>query len=175
MKATTTKRATKPALPKTRVTKPKKKYKRPGQGAMIKPKQIKKNPGVAGRKTVVLPIEQAEQWGFLQATHEDMAAMLGVSRKRISEEFTHGGLPDTEFVTLYKRGKAKSRMSLRKAMFNKAMEMESGSISIFTTKNMLGWTDKTEIQTDAEIIIRSELGPKPRFVQDLTKDPTARN
>lgn len=149
-------------------------YRKPGQGALVKPKQVKKNPGKPGRRTLVLPVDQAEQWGFLQATHDDMAAMMGIARDRISREFNTE--PPSEFVTLYEKGKAKSRLGLRKKMFNKAMDMDQPSISIFTCKNILGWTDRIDQHQNATVrVVMEEPDKVPRYLQDLTEDTAARN
>lgn len=150
-----------------------KKYSKPGEGATIKPKQVKKNPGKAGRRKIVLPVDQAEGWGYLHATHTEMAGLCGVSSKTIQREFESE--PETEFVQLYKRGQQKSKINLRRRMITKALDMDNAAISIFTAKNILNWTDKTEATNEQTVIVRNELGPKPRFAMDLTDDPGARN
>lgn len=176
-KKKSTARAVKPkpkAKAKPKAKRKMKNYSKPGEGAIVKPRFV----ATGNRERVELPIDQAEAWGFLNATQEDIASLCGVSRERVSREFAASGKdPDheTEFVSRFKAGKHKCRMAFRKKMISKAMDMDAPSITIFTAKNILGWTDKTESSNETTFVVRNELGPKPRFAMDLTKDPTAKN
>jgi len=73
-------------------------------GSLPKPKKV-------GRPKIELPVEMAHGFGQLGLTFDDMADLLGISRRTVAREFSEGEASD--FVTEYRKGRANTNRSIR--------------------------------------------------------------
>ena len=90
----------------------------------------------AGRKPVNVDLGKLEKLCGLQCTDEDLAGFLGVSVRTIERRRRR----EASFAAAMERGRAKGRVSLRRALYLQATQ---GKISawIFLAKNLLGYRD----------------------------------
>ena len=87
------------------------------------------------RPKVKIDLAELEKLCGMQCTDEEVAAFLGVSTKTIERR-----RQVKQFREVMDRGKAKGRVSLRRALFRL---MNNGNIAaaIFLSKNLLGYKD----------------------------------
>jgi hypothetical protein len=94
----------------------------------------------AGRKRIEIDLEQLERWCALQCTDEELAAAFSVSTRTIESR-----RKDSEFAQAMERGKAKGRISVRRAQMK---QLEAGSVpmAIWLGKQLLGQRDLTPLE-----------------------------
>ena len=98
-----------------------------------------KRPG-AGRKSVKIDLDQLERLSALQCTDEELAAVFGVSTRTIE-----GRKKQPQFAQAIERGKAKGRISVRRAQM-KQLEAGNSAIAIWLGKQLLGQRDVTPLE-----------------------------
>ena len=94
----------------------------------------------AGRKAISIDLVELEKLCSLHCTDEDLAAFFGVSVRTIE---TRRKKP--EFSEAMNRGRAKGRISLRRAQM-KLVEKGNAPMSIWMGKQWLGQRDVTPIE-----------------------------
>jgi hypothetical protein len=94
----------------------------------------------AGRKRIEIDLEQMEKLSALQCTDEEMAALLGVSTRTIESR-----RKDPEFAQAMERGKAKGRISVRRAQM-KLLDAGNAPMAIWLGKQMLDQRDVTPLE-----------------------------
>ena len=90
----------------------------------------------AGRKPVSIDMEQLERVCGLQCTHEEVAALFGVTVRTIERRCQR----EPAFADVMKRGRAKGRISVRRELFQQAAKGNAQAL-IFLAKNELGYRD----------------------------------
>ena len=108
---------------------------------------------MARPKGTIIPFERLEfdSWDILntalsyQATMAECASLLEVSEHtliaRIREKF------DVTFLQYRDRFVNKNKVKFRQELFKMAISGKSPAVSIFYAKNVLGMSDKVEVQT----------------------------
>jgi hypothetical protein len=94
----------------------------------------------AGRKIVNIDFDELEKLCSLQCTDEEIAAWFGVSVRTIE-----GRRKQPEFAEVMNRGKAKGRISVRRAQM-KLLDAGSGTMGVWLGKQLLGQRDVTPIE-----------------------------
>ena len=89
----------------------------------------------AGRKPVQMDLVQLEKLAALQCTDEEIAAWFGVSARTMEKR-----RQQPEFAGALKRGRARGRISVRRAQM-KLLAEGSASIAIWLGKQLLGQRD----------------------------------
>ena len=89
----------------------------------------------AGRKAVKIDLAELEKLASLQCTDEEIACFFRVSTRTIERR-----KKKPAFAEAMERGRAKGRMSVRRALYSQAA---NGNIAatIFLAKNLLGYKD----------------------------------
>ncbi len=114
--------------------------------------------GSRGRPSVHIDLSQLENVCALQATDEEIAAYFRVTQKTIQrrkaskqllelvDEKTKEKFVGT-FVDIMERGKARGKVSVRRALFAIAAGGKHGAAAaaIFLAKNLLGYRDVKEV------------------------------
>src|SRR5947209_13953068 len=111
------------------------------------------------RPKVKIDLAELEKLCGMQCTDEEVAAFLGVSTKTIERR-----RQVKQFREVMERGKAKGRVSVRRALFRLA---NNGNIAaaIFLAKNLLGYKDVIENEHSKPeggaltLVVRSVLQP----------------
>jgi hypothetical protein len=98
-----------------------------------------KRPG-AGRKEVPMDLAELEKLCALQCTDEEIAAWFGVSTRTIEQR-----RKQPEFAEVMRRGKAKGRISVRRAQM-KLLEAGNGAMGVWLGKQLLGQRDVTPVE-----------------------------
>lgn len=91
-----------------------------------------------GRPKAKIDPHQVEQLSAIFCTPEEIAAVLGCSRDTL----------DRRFAKEIQAGKAKGRMSLRRAQYKVAVTKETPAMLIWLGKNNLGQKDKSDEEID---------------------------
>jgi hypothetical protein len=94
----------------------------------------------AGRKTIFIDLAELEKLCSLHCTDEDIAAFFGVSVRTIETR-----RKKLEFAEAMSRGRAKGRISLRRAQM-KLVEKGNAPMSIWMGKQWLNQRDVTPIE-----------------------------
>jgi hypothetical protein len=90
----------------------------------------------AGRKPVNVDLVELEKLCGLQCTDEDLAGFLDVSVRTIERRRRR----EASFAAVMERGRAKGRVSLRRALYLQATQGKTPAL-IFLAKNLLGYRD----------------------------------
>lgn len=102
----------------------------------------KKHPG--GRPKKPIDLEMVESLCKIQCTGEEISTVLGINyetlNNRIKEQFS------LSFPEYYKKHSLGGRISLRRAMFKKAITDGNVTMMIFLAKNLLGMSDNQNPQ-----------------------------
>jgi len=98
-----------------------------------------KRPG-AGRKPTKIDLLEIEKLAVMQCTNDEMAGFFGVSLRTIE-----GRVKTAEFSEAIARGRAKGRISLRKAQL-KAAEAGNGAMLTWLGKQYLAQRDVCPIE-----------------------------
>src|SRR5215471_4462486 len=88
-----------------------------------------------GRKPVHIDLIELEKLSSLQCTYEEVADWFGVSVRTIELR-----LKRPEFALAIQRGRAKGRISVRRAQM-KMLETGNGTMGVWLGKQMLGQRD----------------------------------
>lgn len=97
------------------------------------------------RKKIQAPEKQVEVLAGLNCSWDEIAAVLGISEKTARVHYHQA----------YKRGLHTGRASLKRRMWEKAVNDKNTTMMIWLSKNMLGYTDRVETQHSGEIDFRS--------------------
>jgi hypothetical protein len=89
----------------------------------------------AGRKPIEMDLAELEKLCALQCTDEELAAWFGVSVRTIANR-----RKDPEIAKVMKRGRAKGRISVRRAQM-KLLEAGNGTMGVWLGKQLLGQRD----------------------------------
>ena len=89
----------------------------------------------AGRKAVKIDLTDMEKLCGMQATDAELAAFFNVSVRTIERR-----KKTPAFLEAIERGKARGRLSLRRALFGQVAKGQIAAI-IFLSKNLLGYKD----------------------------------
>lgn len=107
-----------------------------------------KNGGVrpgAGRKEKEISLAALEQLCRLNVTDQEIAAHFKVSPGAVTQRKER----DPEFAAIIERGKANGKISLRRSLIRLAQR--DGRTAIHLSKNILGYSDKIEVQDNKNI------------------------
>jgi hypothetical protein len=104
-----------------------------------------------GRPKARIDLAQLEKLAGLQCTDEEIAAWFGVTQKTIQRR-----RKSRKFAEVIERGRAKGRISLRRAQFQAA---QAGNIAaqIWLGKQILGQRDKWDIDHSGEVHVKAAL------------------
>ncbi len=105
----------------------------------IKTKDTKKTQSV-GRPKIELDVKQIEELSKLQCTQEEISAVMGVSRKTLQRNYAQ----------IIEENREKGKASLRRKMWQKALNKDSTHMQIWLSKNVLNMRDKVETQSIVE-------------------------
>src|SRR6266852_2059741 len=94
----------------------------------------------AGRKPVHIDLLELEKLCSLNCTDEEIAAFFGVSTRTIEKRRTQA-----KFADVMKRGKAKGRISIRRAQM-KLLEGGNATVAVHLGKTLLGQREVTPIE-----------------------------
>jgi hypothetical protein len=94
----------------------------------------------AGRKAVEIDLVELKKLCSLQCTDEEIGAWFGVSTRTIESR-----RKQPEFSEVMNRGKAKGRISVRRAQM-KLLEAGNGTMGVWLGKQLLGQRDVTPIE-----------------------------
>jgi hypothetical protein len=86
------------------------------------------------RPKVKIDLVELEKLAGMQCTYEEIAAFFGVSTRTIERR-----CKNRKFLEAIERGKAKGRLSVRRALFRQAPT--NIAAAIFLSKNLLGYKD----------------------------------
>ena len=89
----------------------------------------------AGRRTAKIDIVELEKLCSLQCTDEELASFFEVSVRTIENR-----RKDPKFAAVMNRGKAKGRISVRRAQM-KLLEAGNGTMGVWLGKQLLGQRD----------------------------------
>ncbi len=98
-----------------------------------------KNEG--GRPKIEFDLKQVEGLGAIQATYDDMAAVLGCSRETIINRMED----DEGFSTAYKKGAACGKVSLRRLQWNSARGEYNPGALLTDLKGLIKHAEKDKI------------------------------
>ena len=149
----------------------KKSYSKVGKRGVI-PVKIDPETSGTGRPRIKWDLAVVESLGYVRASHETLAYILGVSTTTIEREFKK---KKSTFVGAYKKGLAQQRRNLVSLLIAKAEGGDTTAL-IFALKNFCGFADKVENtgEQSLRVVVEGQSQP-PRFLQDLTKDRRDRN
>src|SRR5579871_5945541 len=94
----------------------------------------------SGRKPVTIDLTELEKLCTLQCTHEEIAAWFNCSVRTI-ETYSK----KAEFAEVMTRGKAKGRISVRRAQM-KLLEKGNATMGVWLGKQLLGQRDVTPVE-----------------------------
>jgi hypothetical protein len=94
----------------------------------------------AGRKPAKIDLTELEKLCSLQCTDEEIAAWFGVSTRTIENR-----RKQPKFAEVMSRGKAKGRISVRRAQM-KLLESGNSVMGVWLGKQLLGQRDLTPIE-----------------------------
>src|SRR5258708_748843 len=94
----------------------------------------------AGRRAINIDLVMLEKLCSLQCTDEEIAACFGVSTRTIESR-----RKKPQFSEVMKRGKAKGRISVRRAQM-KLLEAGNATMGVWLGKQLLGQRDLTPIE-----------------------------
>jgi hypothetical protein len=94
----------------------------------------------AGRKAVHIDLTELEKLCVLHCTEQEIAAWFGVSTRTIEMR-----RKQPEFAEVMERGKAKGRISVRRAQM-KLLETGNATIAVWLGKQLLGQRDVTPVE-----------------------------
>lgn len=80
---------------------------------------------------------------LIQCTYQEMAATIGCSKTTLEKHFKE----------LINKCKEEGKQSLRRKMFDNAINNNNTQMQIFLSKNELGYTDKQEVKQDTTLTI----------------------
>ena len=131
------------------------------------PVSFEDNGNGTGRRRIKWDLQVVEALGYLKASHETLAYILGVSTTTIEREFKKR---NSGFVGAYKKGLAQQRRNLVSLLIAKAEAGDTAAL-IFALKNFCGFADKVESsgEQSLRIVVEGKSEP-PRYLRDLTKD-----
>ena len=89
-----------------------------------------------GRPKIEIDLEQVEKLGMLQCTYSECGAWFGVHESTLKK--------NPEFITAYKKGSEKGKISLRRKQFKLAEK--NTSMAIWLGKQYLGQREPTTEQ-----------------------------
>ena len=118
-------------------------------GSLPKPKKV-------GRPKIELPVEMAHGFGQLGLTFDDMADILGISRRTVAREFSEGEASD--FVTEYRRGRANTNRSIRMKILQRAIKEDKDNVLLFAAKNYCGMKETAEVDHQGQISVNVTMG-----------------
>ena len=117
----------------------------------------------AGRKPVIIDLEQVEKLAAIQCTEAEIASIIGVSERIIERRKQQ---PD--FAEAMARGKARGRVSLRRSLWALAQKGNPAG-NIFLAKNLLGYKDYFTNEHSGPDGGPIQIGPAPEL-GELTND-----
>jgi len=104
-------------------------------------KRVYKGSGEAvGRPLIEIDEDLLLKLAEIQCTNKEIAYCLGVSIDTLKNRFSD----------LIDKGRSVGNMRLRRAMWKNAIDNEHAVMQIFLSKNLLGYRDVPETQTDEE-------------------------
>ena len=104
-------------------------------------KRVYKGSGEAvGRPLIEIDEDLLLKLAEIQCTNKEIAYCLGVSVDTLKNRFSD----------LIDKGRSVGNMRLRRAMWKNAIDNEHAVMQIFLSKNLLGYRDTPEPQTEAE-------------------------
>src|SRR5215813_13411698 len=111
------------------------------------------------RPRVKIDLTELEKLSGMQCTDEDVAAFFGGSSRTIERR-----RQQKRFREVMERGKAKGRVSVRRALFRQA---NNGNIAatIFLSKNLLGYKDYVNSELTGVAGGPIQIASKPDFSQ----------
>lgn len=85
--------------------------------------------------------ELVEKLAIIHCTTKEIAHVVGCSTDTLERRFSE----------VIHKGKDIGRMSLRRKMYQKAMDQDNTTMQIFLSKNLLGYSDNVDIKQDVTI------------------------
>jgi hypothetical protein len=144
----------------------KRKYSKVGDRGVV-PVKTESDATGTGRPRIKWELSVVEALGYVKASHETLAYILGVSTTTIEREFKK---QKSTFVGAYKKGLAQQRKNLVSLLIAKAEGGDTTAL-IFALKNFCGFADKVENTGEQSLrVVVEGQAQAPRFLQDLTRD-----
>ncbi len=98
-----------------------------------------KNKG--GRPKIVFDLKDLAGLARLQCTYQEVAAFFECNTETIERRMKD----DEEFCAVYKKGIDQGKMSLRRKMYDAAVNEGNTTMQIWLSKQYLGFADKKEL------------------------------
>lgn len=124
---------------------------------MAKGKKATQAETPSGRPRAEIDLRQVEELAGIQCTHEEIAAVIGVSRATVTDRLAN----DPEFLAAYEKGRDEGKASLRRVQWRLALRGHP-TMLVWLGKQYLQQRDKFE-HTGAEggpIRTAHEVNPK---------------
>ena len=112
----------------------------------------------AGRPPLETDVKQAEIFGKFKATYKTIAEYYGCSVRTIERLMSVDDEDDSktsEFCRSYKKGLARSKLTLSEAQWKNAVEHNNATLQVWLGKNFLDQTDKQEINQTSEVNVNN--------------------
>ncbi len=101
--------------------------------------KTQKNKG--GRPKIVFDLKDLAGLARLQCTYQEVAAFFECNTETIERRMKD----DEEFCAVYKKGIDQGKMSLRRKMYEAAVNEGNTTMQIWLSKQYLGFADKKEL------------------------------
>ena len=118
------------------------------------------------RPSKPINLEELEKLAAMHATDDEMAAWFGVSRETFNRR-------KPKLLDTIERGKARGRVSLRRAQYNAALAGDR-TILIWLGKQLLGQKDETKTEHSGEIAVTDADGARERLYSRIAGLAAAR-
>ena len=127
--------------------------------------QKKKHPGGRPRKVLKVDPQQVEDMAAIGLTRDEIAQLAGVSNvtlwKRLGE--------DDKLLNAMKRGRHRFTASIRRTIYDEAVNKRNTTAMIWISKNELGWKDQGHMQIGGEKGAPVEVGLSESMVDNIKR------
>lgn len=128
----------------------------------MKPESRKPRKNKASRGHPIIDLEEVERLAALNCTYEEIAAFFDVSKKAVE----HRWETDERFRELIERGRAKGRISVRRAQI-RMMQAGNATMAIWLGKQLLGQRDVIDTNINATQNIQHSIDLKALTTDEL--------